>query len=250
MYMYSVACQQNNANETLSLIIGVLDVPHLTDNTIEGVTDVLWSKDNIMLKNQHHYEIKSGPAQGKNNVVKSTLTIRNFTNSDQGTYNNCSFHYNNSLVTSNETVTSGNKSTTLYTDCTTHNGKICVIDNHTVHVQLLWYYLESEIGQWIGVSVGILILGVIVLLLLILFVWYIHRRYKSKSEWYLYDHIVQKPVYHLVHTLLQSSMILYHRTIRMILLLQMMDILPVYVQCILKHTKRVVNVRHSYSCNV
>ena len=210
-------------NETSSLIIDVLDVPHLTDNTstkecctvntdvsvhcscnattMEEVTDVLWSKDDIMLKNQHHYEIKSGPAQGKNNVVESTLTIRNFTNSDQGTYN-CSFHYNNNLVTSNETVTSGNKSTTLYTGCTTHNGKICVIDNHTVHVQLLWYYLESEIGQWIGVSVGSLILVVIVLLLLILFVWYIHRRCKSKGEWYLYDHIVQKPVYHLVHTLL------------------------------------------------
>lgn len=89
---------------------------------MEGITTVVWSKSNLTIKNQDHYEIKSGPVHGKDNEIKSTLTIYNFTSDDQGTYT-CYCYYNSTLITSRSKhdipVTSGSKSTTLRVDCTT-----------------------------------------------------------------------------------------------------------------------------------
>lgn len=92
--------------------------------TKKGVAVVVWSRNDVVITDQDRYEIESGPAQGKTDEIESTLMINSFTYEDQGTIY-CSCYYNDSLITSNETVTSDNKSTTLtlHTDCAAHKGK-------------------------------------------------------------------------------------------------------------------------------
>lgn len=91
---------------------------------MEGVTIVVWLKDGSMIQNQDHYDIKSGPVYGKDNEIKSTLTVNNFTDEDQGTYT-CYCYYNSSMVVSKSDIpiTSDTKSITLQTDCRKQKGQ-------------------------------------------------------------------------------------------------------------------------------
>ena len=96
----------------------------LTAVTMEGVTIVVWLKDDLKIQNQDHYEIKSGPVHGKVNEIESTLTINSFTIEDQGTYT-CYCYYNSSLIVSKPDIpiTSNKKSITQRTDCGKRKGQ-------------------------------------------------------------------------------------------------------------------------------
>ena len=80
---------------------------------MDGATIVVWLKDQSVISG---YDNETRPVQGENNVIISILNIENFTLEDQGEYT-CYCCYNQSMVTSDELVTSDQATANIHTDC-------------------------------------------------------------------------------------------------------------------------------------
>lgn len=83
---------------------------HFNASTMKDVTIVLWMKDDQHIKSSEHYNIATSPVPivGEDRI-ESNLKISNVTTEDLGTYS-CYCQYNRSLVASNNTIVSENRS--------------------------------------------------------------------------------------------------------------------------------------------
>ena len=84
-------------------------------STIDGATIVVWLKDHTVING---YDNETNPVGGKDNVLSSVLYMKRFTHEDQGKYT-CYCYYNQSIVTSNKSVTSDHATVNVHTDCAT-----------------------------------------------------------------------------------------------------------------------------------
>ena len=109
----SEVCAVENDNVSLHCLFNAA--------TMDGVTIVLWLKDNLNISG---YDIEIRVVEGKNNEIISTLHIRNFTHKDQGEYT-CYCYYNQSLVTSHKVVTSDEATMLLKANCPAKENSKC-----------------------------------------------------------------------------------------------------------------------------
>ena len=71
-------------------------------STMDGATIVVWLKDHLVISG---YDNETRPVRGEDNIIISILNIKNFTHEDRREYT-CYCYYNQSIVTSDELVTS------------------------------------------------------------------------------------------------------------------------------------------------
>ena len=81
--------------------------------TMNDVTIVVWTKNDMAINSSDHYRIKTFTKPGIENLIVSDLTINNITAADQGKFS-CYCYYNRALVTSSKSVVSEEQSFTIY----------------------------------------------------------------------------------------------------------------------------------------
>ena len=88
-------------------------------STMDGAVIVVWLKDHLVLSG---YNNETKPVKGEDNLLIATLYMKSFTHEDQGNYT-CHLHYNQSMVTSNKSITSAQATINVHSDCASEKGK-------------------------------------------------------------------------------------------------------------------------------
>ena len=73
--------------------------------TMDGVTIVVWLKNNWPIQDTEHYKINTTTNPGVEDLIISDLSINAFTGHDQGIYT-CYCYYNRTMVTTSKPVLS------------------------------------------------------------------------------------------------------------------------------------------------
>jgi len=112
---------------------------HFNAPTMKDVTIVVWMKDDQPINNSEHYSIATSPVPEILDRIESNFTISNITTEELGACYSCHCKYNTSLVTSNKTIVSEERSFVLKL-----KGKCLCIDSCIV---LYYIALQQKIIQ-------------------------------------------------------------------------------------------------------